>query len=782
LNGSAAFIAKGSIVIKKSPAQVQSTSPAIDGRGEGSISGAVAEALRGHIVRNDDQNGSAVLNRIAQAQTVLSELDAVGQSRGDVEDVGGPALEELARLAPEPVDPAVLKRLSTWRSSTPVALGECAAAFGLELLDHPGHLRLLEEVDFPCLLMLANGNAVALTGKVGRKLFRALGPQGEVEISATRLLAESAETLFRVRTLRPVPRADDDSQEQPSVSVLGEAFQFVVRHHPALMAQLLLCALIGNVLMMAMPVFSMAVYDRVLPHFAFDTLWALGTGIALALATDLALRFVRLKLSDAITAAASSHMQARFFQKLLKIRPDHAPRRVGSLTPALRELDGVCYLLPTALVSLAVDVPFVVLVIFALGTFSSVIAWVALVSVLMMVGIHMLAHLFSERKALPAQDLLRCQTNLLVEVVEALPTIKSLGLERRLLGRWETNADTMAYAAHEARLLHAFTGQIGLIVSQAVIVGVMIAAVHEISISAMTVGALSAATLLINRVMGPLSQIATSVFKLMHSGIALEPVKRVLAAPEERAGDESHASDRITDSTIEFINVRFAPDGARAPVLNSISFTIAPGERVGIIGRIGAGKSSILKLMTRLHEPSGGLVMLGGVDTRQMSPGALRTEIGLMAQDSVLFDDTIHANLALAQSMIDHVAFENACRVSGVQEFIARKVEGYSTRVGPRGEFLSGGERQAISLARTLIADPQVLLLDEPTANMDTALEAKVVQGLKSWVGPRTVIVATHRIGVLDLVDRVIWLDQGQVIADGPKVEILAKISGQNSR
>ncbi len=708
-----------------------------------------------------------------------SSIEKTGPSSG----VGRDPLEALLLLAPAGRASAELRALFDG-GVTPSALLHAGGRLGLDLAEQESGWRGLERSDLPVLVVFEDGSALPIVEMPRRGRFLPAGEGAEV-VDRDVLGAGRPAAVYRVRPAEPA--APGRLVDDPVLSIPAEALRCMFRRRLGSFARLVAAAIAGNVLLLAVPVFSMAVYDRVLPHLAVETLWALAGGAALALAADLTLRVVRLHLGDAVGAAAAVHVQGLLMRRLLFSVPTAAPRRPGSLVQALRDVERFCMGLPEGLVAAFVDLPFLILLLALLATISPAVAAVAFLGALVVGGLQAAACILVETRSAPAAQEARRQADLLSETVDALPAVKLLGLEPRRLAAWERLADSAVYEAHRARFWSGFSAQASLIGSQAITVVVMIAAVHEIAASVMTVGALAASTMLVGRIVAPLSRIASGLHGLSRNRTALEPVRAVLELPQERAGDPSPAGERRFRGALSLSEVRLDVEAGRAPVLHPTTLDFAPGERVAIVGRIGSGKTSLLRLVARLAEPTGGTLAYDGVDSRLWDPRAIRRGIGLMTQDTALFDDTLYGNLVPGGAVSATAAFERIAALTGVDEIAARRPNGYETRVGSRGETLSGGERQAVLLARTLAADPAVLLLDEPTAAMDTASETRIIRALRDWLGPsgpssesgdapapKTLIVATHRLSLLDLVDRVIWLDGGRVVADGPKSVVLA--------
>jgi ATP-binding cassette subfamily C protein LapB len=370
----------------------------------------------------------------------------------------------------------------------------------------------------------------------------------------------------------------------------------------------------------------------------------------------------------------------------------------------------------------------------------------------------------------------RLQQNTVVETIEGLETIKTASAEPLLLNKWETLADSTAYGSHMSRLAHAYAQQWIMTISQLMTILTLIVGVYEISINAMTVGALSASTMLIGRLFSPITQFVIQSQRLFQAKKTLEPLRQIMNMQIENAESHNVSLPRQFSGNFDFLNVTHSYGRDLPPSLREVTLTIKRGERVGIIGKIGSGKSTLLRLIVRLLEPTEGAIRLDGYDIRQFAPRAIRSKVAYMKQDAALFDDTVKANLLLGLTNPDQDKVNQAVVISGVMNFVARSPEGYGFRVGPRGERLSGGERQAVGLARVLAADPDVLLLDEPTASMDNTTERSIINGLSSWLDGKTLVVATHRAALLDLVDRVILMHDGRIVADGPKDQVLRKL------
>lgn len=568
---------------------------------------------------------------------------------------------------------------------------------------------------------------------------------------------------------RPAPRETD---EPTPADPVAQAMQILRLHQPHLMGRLMLAAAISNLLLLALPLYSGLVFDRVIPHAALDTLAALSLGVALALAADFALRRVRLKLQEAIAGRAAATLQARILSRLLEGASLDAPRVAGPLALRLREIEHLAQVAPMLMVALAVDVPFLVLVFALIWLNGGPVVAAPLLGVAALAVVHHLSHRAALATQGRAAQLAQAQANRVIEAVEGLEVIKASRREHALLARFEATFDAYFAASHTGRFWQGLASYAGSVVGQGMIVLVTVLGVYQVTSGAMTLGALTTCTLLVSRIIAPVGQLVMLLHRVGHIRTTLASLGEAPAA-EEASGEAVPRAGEI-----HFEAASFAYPGATVPQVEGLSFTVQPGEKIAIIGRSGSGKSTLLKLMMRFCAPTSGALLIDGRDIRHYAPEALRACLGYCGQTPGLMDDTLLANLTFAAPEASPDEVEAIARLTGLFELAARHPQGFGLKVGPRGEALSGGERQAVALARVLLAKPQVLLLDEPTAAMDTMLEAQLARELKPHLEGRTLVLATHRAPLLDLVDRLIWIDRGRILADGPKEKVLRRLRG----
>lgn len=542
-----------------------------------------------------------------------------------------------------------------------------------------------------------------------------------------------------------------------------------------------IAAFLINTFAIATPLFIMNVYDRVVPNQATETLWVLAAGVGTVIGFDFVLRTLRGYFVDGAGKRADVVLSSRIFAHVLNIQMAVRPSSAGAFANQLRDFEALRDFFTSATFVTLVDVPFLGLFLLVIWMVGGPVVIVPLVIVPFVI-IAGLCVQFPLRNAVQkATQETSQKQGVIVETISALETVKSLGAEGKMQREWERFVGSAARSSLRARTVSQLGIQIAATAQQLVIIGVVIMGVYQIQAGEMTIGALIACTILTGRTMAPLAVVAGLLSRLQQSLTALKNLNQIMSLPVERPPEKNFLSRTIGKGTIEFQDVTFSYPDSDIPALKNLSFRIEPGERVGILGPIGSGKTTISKLLISLYTPSDGAVVIDGTDVRQIDPADLRRGVGVIMQDVILFHGTVRENIAMGTPHADDEMIFRAASQAGVHEFISRHPHGYDLMVGERGQTLSGGQRQCIALARALVPDPPVLLLDEPTSMMDLASERQFADRLKELLTGKTLILITHRPSLFHLVDRLIILSQGRVIADGPRDEILSKAK-QHSR
>lgn len=535
----------------------------------------------------------------------------------------------------------------------------------------------------------------------------------------------------------------------------------------------LLAALVVNLFALAIPMFSMTVYDRVVPNHAVETLWVLAIGAILVLGFDFMLRTLRAYIVDTAGKRIDVQLSARIMERVLGLRMDARPASVGSFAANLRAFEGVRDFIASATVTTLIDLPFVLLFLVVMVWISP---WLLLPPLVGMLAVLFVTLVSQDKMHELTETTYRASAQrnaTLVESLVGLETLKTLSAESLVQRQWERATLFIAQVSGRLKLLSAGTVNFAQLMQQLVNIAVIIVGVYELSEGHMSMGGIIAASMLSGRAMAPLGQVAGLMMQYQSARTSLASVNTHMELPVERPEGASFVHRPTFSGEIEFKDVSFCYPGRDEAVLKKVSFKLKAGEKVGIIGRIGSGKTTIEKLVLGLYQPTEGAVFIDGIDARQIDPAELRRAIGFVPQDVTLFYGTLKHNIAMGAPFADDSAILAAAELAGVKEFADTHPQGFEMPIGERGESLSGGQRQAVAIARAMLNDPPMLLLDEPSSSMDHQSEEGLKQRLRRFAATKTIILVTHRTSLLDLVDRLIVLDQGRIVADGPKAQVV---------
>jgi ATP-binding cassette subfamily C protein LapB len=542
-------------------------------------------------------------------------------------------------------------------------------------------------------------------------------------------------------------------------------------------AEVLVASALVNLFALALPLFTMNVYDRVVPNRVTETLWALSAGVFIVLVFDLLLRTLRAYFIDATGRRMDLILSATIFEKVLGVRMDARPASVGAFASNLQDFDAFREFITSATIAALVDLPFVLVFVAALFIIGGDIGWIAVGAIPLVVGASLLlqrpiAELVQATHKLSAE-----RQSTLVESLVGLETIKVVGAAGALQRKWEQTIARLGRIGLRSRLYSTAAVNLSGWVMQLSSVLVLLVGVHMMEAQSLTVGALVACSILMGRALVPLTQIAQLLTRYHQCQIALAAIERLMALPEERPASQPFLVRPPLGGDIEFREVTFRYPGRQVDSLSAMSFRIRAGERVGIVGRVGSGKTTIAKLVLGLYQPAGGAVLLDGTDLRQLDPAAVRRDIGHVPQDILLFHGSLRDNIVYGAPFADDAAILRAVKLAGVDEFTERSPQGLDLVIGERGEGLSGGQRQALAIARAELLAPPLVLLDEPTSAMDSRSEEQFKARLSASLPGRTLLLVTHRPSLLSLVDRVLVVDGGRVVADGPRDAVMQALA-----
>ena len=666
---------------------------------------------------------------------------------------------------------------------TPSLFARAASRAGLSAKLVRRDLTRIDEVLLPAVLLLKGEEACILLGwdeggENARLLFPETG-QGSVQLSRDELLARYAGVVIFAR---PHFRFDRRTPQVGQVK-LRHWFWGALAEQLPVYRDVLAAALLINVMALAMPLFVMNVYDRVVPNRAMETLWVLALGVVLVIGTDMMLRLLRGYFIDLASARIDMQLSATIMERVLGVRMSSRPEAVGAFASNLRSFETVRDFITSASVTALIDLPFALLFVLVIA----LIAWPLIIPVLLAIIVVIIyAYILQHKMHALSETTYRAgalRNATLIESLTALETIKTQGAEGVMQSKWEKSVAFVSRVNNQMRFLSAAATNGAMEIQQLVSVVVVVAGVYLIGQGQLSMGGLIACTMLTGRAVAPLGQMVGLLMQYHNAKVALTSLDEVMARPVERPDDGAFVHRPELKGNIEFRDVDFSYPNSSVSALKGFNCRITEGEKVVVIGRIGSGKTTLQKLLLGLYQPSAGAVLVDGVDLRQLDPADLRRNIGYVAQDVTLFYGTLRENIAIGAPYADDATIVAAAEAAGLADFVNRHPDGFDMMIGERGDSVSGGQRQGIAIARALLLDPPILLLDEPTSAMDFSSEQQFKQRLKTLAAHKTVIIVTHRNSLLDLATRVIVVDDGRIVADGPRDQVIQALqSGRIGR
>lgn len=617
--------------------------------------------------------------------------------------------------------------------------------------------RRFRETHLPLIAFSKSGEALLVQRSEEGKLFQVTGfTEGAVTDTLTRKeLSNRIDDYVILANLDPL-------KDTSSASWFWGSFA----QSKWLYFQVIIAAALTNFLGLSTSLFIMVVYDRVVPNEAIESLIALTIGVAIALVFDFVIKTIRGQFVDRAGQRADGRMARLIFNKLLNLKLDQGNRRSGAMASVVREFDTLREFFTSATLVAVVDLPFIFFFIWVISLIAGPLALVPLVAVPIVILVGLIIQPFLASLAKNSMQSNMSKQGVLIETLNGIETIRATGSGRLMRKRFEDASETQSELGLRNRMLSQFAINSAASVQQVAQIVTIFFGVFLIQDGTITMGAMIAAVILGGRTLAPLSQLASALSRANAARQAYRSLSEIMR-------DDSSAESRVAklsrpnlSGEIELKNLSYKFPGSSSAIISDLSLKIPVGQKVAIVGRMGSGKSTLARLIAGTINPSSGAVMVDGIDTRQVDPSDLRRNIGVMMQETWLFSGTVKENIQMGFYEHSDAHILEISKVAGVDAFISKHPSGYDLELKERGEGLSGGQRQSINLARALLHNPSVLILDEPTSSMDQATEMAVISALGKWAQNKTLVMITHRNSLLQLADRVLVMDEGKVLTD----------------
>lgn len=628
----------------------------------------------------------------------------------------------------------------------------------------------IDDANIPSVLIKKDGEAVLLIIDDNGKR-RVLDPkQPDVQIDLSQIADElSDQIIFVEQQFKHTPR----SQETFAKEQKNWFWKVVIKSWP-LYSEVLLASFLVNIFALIIPLFTMNVYDRVVPNHAIETMWVLASGVALVFIFDMLLKGLRSYFIDVANKHSDIELSASIFQQVLGLSMATRPRSVGSLANTVQSFELFRDFITSTTMTVLVDLPFVFIFLFVIYLIGGNLFWIPFLVLPTIFLIGLLLQWPLIRLTRKSYQYGAEKQATLFESLATIETVKTTGAESLLQSRWEKIVNEASKNSMQLHFVANTSISITNLAQQIATIAIIIAGVYMISEGELTTGGLIACTILTGRALAPMAQVSTLFTRYFQSVNALESLNKVMQLDTDITDDIRYLHRPALKGEIEFKQVSFHYMDDEINVLQNLNFKINVGERVAIIGRVGSGKSTLGKVILKLYIPSEGTVLIDGTDYKQINPDDLRQQIGYVPQDVVLFYGSIRDNICIGAPFINDAALLKAAEIAGVTSFTNNHPKGFDRQVGEKGAELSGGQRQSVALARALVMSPNIILLDEPTSAMDDSNEKQIKNRLNNYLSDNhTLILITHKISMLELVNRIIVLENGKVIADGSKEAVL---------
>lgn len=634
-------------------------------------------------------------------------------------------------------------------------------------------LKEISNLVLPCILTLKNDQACLLE-KLDWESDTAIivlsdAPDGRKEVPTAKL----AEDYLGYAVYFTEQFKQASKKENLIANRKGHWFWHTFWDNRSIYRDVVIASIVINLFVLANPLFVMNVYDRIVPNNAVESLWVLAIGISVVYLFDILLKFLRSYFLEIAAKKSDVIMSSKLFEQTLGLTMANRQGSIGAFANNLKEFDSIRNFFTSGTIASVVDLPFVVIFLAVIFFIAGQIVWVPIGIVLVILAYSFILKKPIQKSVEASYEASSQKNSVLIETLSAMETIKSLGVEAHSQWKWEQAVGQIAKASLKSKMLQSSIGRMTGFMQQISTVLIIISGVYLIKDGDLTMGGLIATVMLSQRAIGPMGQFANLTSSYQQTKTSLDSLNALMLQEVERPAHKRFIQHPVFEGTIEFIDVNFTYPNETKPALNGVSFRIEKGEKVGIIGKMGSGKSTVEKLILGFYPIDSGTILIDGIDINQLDPAELRRNINYVPQDVTLFRGDVRENIAYRAPYVEDSEVLRAAKLAGVDDFIKTHPAGYSLPINEGGTSLSGGQRQSIGVARALLLQAPIYLFDEPTNAMDAKTEQTMIERLKNNTLPNTSIVVTHKMSLLQLVDRLIVMNNGKIIADGPKATVL---------
>ena len=660
------------------------------------------------------------------------------------------------------------------------AYPDLARLHGMVALWSRTTLATLPPYVLPVIVPLLDGRAAVLLAQSGQTARVLLAESGMTEIE---MPLPELQALAHSEVLVVKPAAQSSAQQM--VPYQGEAlawFWSTVWRHKGFYIEAMLAAAVANVLTLAAVFFAMTVYDKVVPSQAYTSLWTLALGTTLAIVLEFGIRWLKARLVDLAGRKADLSLNATLLREIMAIRLEHRPQSIGIFASSMRDFESLRDFMSSASMVMLVDMPFILLFLALIGLIGGPLAWIAVLAVPLLVLVGVWAQRPLMRAMRENMKESGDKQSVLVESLLNLELLKAHNAESYLQRRWEKANLATTDSYKKIRALSNLMLGLTASMQQLVTVGMVVFGVYMIGDNTLTLGGLIACVILAGRAITPLGSVMSLAARYQQARTALDTLDALMKRPRDRDGSRRYVVPQHIAGELRAQALSFAyPAEQPIPVIREISLTLPAGQHLAMLGKIGSGKSTLLRLLAGLYTPQSGQVLIDGIDLQQIEPAELRGRIGYVGQEAQLFLGTLRDNLVLSDSWISDARVTEVLQKLDLYSLVAQHPRGLDMPLTEAGGGLSGGQRQMLAVARLMLRDPALVFLDEPTSMMDQASEARVIEVLGHWLKGRTLVLSTHRLQLLAWVDRIALIEHGRLLAEGPRDEMVKKLSAAPS-